>query len=115
MNALRHLTYLGLLLGCLCCVVPLEFGFRTTVFRRAGRLALAVLPALVIFTGWDLYAISRRQWTYDRRWLTGVTLPGHLPLEEALFFVVVPIAAVLTYEAVGVCLSGWRAGRQAHE
>ena len=102
---MSHLVYLALLFGCLCCVVPLEFCFGTRVLRRAGLLALTVLPAFVLFTLWDLYAIAHRQWSYDRRWLTGWTLPGHLPVEEALFFVVVPIAAVLTYEAVGVCLA----------
>ena len=58
---------------------------------------------LVIFLAWDLYAISAHQWSYDPRQITGVHLPGGIPLEEGLFFVVVPVCAVLTFEAVKRC------------
>jgi lycopene cyclase domain-containing protein len=106
---MRHLLYLGLLIGCVALTVPLDFAFRAEVFRRPGRLALAVLPSFVVFTAWDVFAIHRHQWSYHLRWMTGLTLPGRVPLEEALFFVVVPVAAILTYEAVRRCRSGaWR-------
>jgi lycopene cyclase domain-containing protein len=98
---MRHLTYLALLLGCAGLTVPLEFALRTQVLTRLRTLLLAITPAFVLFTSWDGYAISRHQWWYDFRWMTGVVLPGGVPLEEALFFIVVPVAAVLTYE--GVC------------
>lgn len=97
---MRHLTYLGLLAGCVLLTLPLDYAFGARVFRRFRTLLLAIAPAFVVFTVWDLYAISRRQWSYDLRWMTGVVLPGGLPLEEALFFVVIPLTAVLTYEGV---------------
>ena len=58
---------------------------------------------------WDLYAIARGQWTFDPRQILGVVLPGGLPIEEVAFFVVVPIAAVLTLEAVRT-VRGWPVG-----
>ena len=58
------------------------------------------MPGFLIFVAWDLYAVHAGQWTYDPRHLIGVALPGGLPLEEALFFVVVPVCSVLTFEAV---------------
>lgn len=97
---MRHVTYLLVLLGCLALTVPLELAFRATVLRRPLRLLLALLPELVLFGGWDLYAIHAGQWTYDHRSLVGVVLPGRVPLEEALFFLVIPICAILTFEAV---------------
>jgi lycopene beta-cyclase len=97
---MRHLTYLALLAGCLLVTVPLDRICRAGVFGRPWRLLLALLPGALLFGGWDVYAISRRSWNYDKAWTTGILLPGRLPLEEALFFVVVPLAAILTYQSV---------------
>jgi lycopene cyclase domain-containing protein len=97
---MRHLTYLALLLGCAGLTIPLEFALRTQVLTRLRTLLLAITPAFVVFVSWDGYAISHHQWWYDLSWMTGVLLPDGVPLEEALFFVVVPAAAVLTYEGV---------------
>lgn len=94
-----HLRYLLLLAGCLAVTLPLELtGSR--VYRRPGRLARAVLPAAAIFLAWDVAAIAAGVWWYEPRFLVGVTLPMSVPLEEALFFVVVPVCAVLTFETV---------------
>jgi lycopene cyclase domain-containing protein len=103
----RHLTYLAVLAGCLIGTAPLEIFLRTRVYARWQRLLLALAPVLVVFILWDEYAISRHQWRYDRRQILGVLLPGHLPLEELLFFLVIPVCAVLTLEAVRA-VTGWQ-------
>jgi lycopene cyclase domain-containing protein len=100
---MRHWTYMLLLLACLGASVPLEAVFGLRVLRRPRILAAALLPELVIVLAWDLYAIHQHQWSYDPRRTVGVHLPGGIPLEEVLFFVVVPICAVLTFEAVKRC------------
>ena len=102
--------YLLLLLGCLLATAPLELVLHVGVVRRWRRLALTVLCVLVPFTAWDVWAIGRHQWSYSRRWLTGLRLPGRLPVEELLFFIVVPVCAVLTYEAVRARRPTWPAG-----
>jgi lycopene cyclase domain-containing protein len=101
--------YLFVLAGCLLATAPLEILLHARVYRRPLRLALSVVPVAVLFVVWDLYAISRHQWHFSRRETTGVLLPGHLPVEELLFFLVIPICAVLTFEAVRR-LGRWRAG-----
>ena len=97
---MRHFTYLALLAGCLLITAPLDRIFRLGVFGRPGRLLLTLLPGVLLFGGWDVYAISRHSWSYDQALMSGVLLPGRLPLEEALFFLVIPIAAILTYQSV---------------
>jgi lycopene cyclase domain-containing protein len=104
-----HLRYLLLLAGCLAVTLPLELS-GTRVYRRPGRLAAAVLPVAALFVTWDVLAIAGGAWHYDHRYVSGLTLPMSLPLEEALFFVVVPVCAVLTFETVQR-LSRWRAAR----
>lgn len=94
-----HLRYLLLLAGCLAVTLPLELT-GSHVYRRPGRLARAVLPVAAAFLAWDVAAVAGGVWWYDPRHLIGITLPMSLPLEEALFFLVVPVCAVLTFETV---------------
>lgn len=97
---MRHLSYLGVLAGCLVCAVWLEPIFRVNVFRRWRRLVLTIVPVVIVFVLWDLGAIAAGHWTFDPAQMTGVVFPGGLPLDEVLFFVVVPICAILGFEAV---------------
>ena len=62
---------------------------------------------ILFFGGWDLLAIHQHTWRYNGRYLVGVTLPGHLPLEELLFFLVIPTCAILAFEAVRARQPGW--------
>jgi len=95
-----HFAYLGVLVFIVVGSVWLEFVVHTRVFRRWRRLMLTLLPIALIFVLWDLYAIAAGHWWFDEARMSGVVFPGGLPLEELLFFIVVPIAAVLTLEAV---------------
>lgn len=94
---------------CLLGTAPLEVVLRVGVYRRVRRLALTIAPVLVVFVAWDLYAISRGHWDFDPAQTLGVLLPGGLPLDEVGFFLVVPVAAVLTLEAVRA-VRGWPVG-----
>jgi len=105
----RHLTYLAVLAGCLLGTAPLELVLRTRVYTRWRRLVLALVPGFLLGAAWDVYAVGRHQWSFDWSYLVGVRLGG-LPLEELLFFVVVPICAVLTLEAVRRCRPNWLIG-----
>ncbi len=107
---MRHLTYLGLLVACLVGTLPLELFLHARVYRRWRRTVLAVVPAAAIFTAWDIVAIHAGWWSFDRRYLVDIWLPGHLPLEELLFFLVVPVCAILTFEAVRRLRPEWLAG-----
>ena len=97
---MRHLTYLGVLAACLACALWLEPVLRVGVLRRWRRLVLTLVPVVAVFVVWDVIAIAADQWSYDPGHLVGITLPGRLPLEELLFFIVVPLCAVLGFEAV---------------
>lgn len=90
--------------GCLAITLPLEFVLRARVYRRPRRLLLALLPVVLVFSAWDVVGIARGHWWYNPRHVTGVRLAFGMPLEELVFFVVVPLCGLLTYEAVGFCL-----------
>ena len=60
----------------------------------------ALLPALALFVAWDLWASRRGMWGFSERYTLGLRLPGGMVVEELVFFVVVPLCALLTLEAV---------------
>ena len=101
---MRHLSYLLVLAGCLAAAIWLEPIFKVHVLRRGRRLLLTLLPVVVVFVLWDLAAISAGHWTFDPAQITGIHLGGGLPLDEVLFFLVVPICAILGFEAVRAVL-----------
>jgi lycopene cyclase domain-containing protein len=96
----RHLTYLAVLAGCLAGALWLEPVLRVGVLRQWRRLLATLAVIVVVFGAWDVAAIAAHHWSYDAGQLTGIVLPGRLPVEELLFFVVVPVCAILGYEAV---------------
>ena len=105
-----RLSYVAILAFVLIGCLWLEVALRTRVLRRWGRLLLAVVPVVVVFYVWDAYAIARGHWSFDAALLLGVRLPGGVPLDEVLFFAVIPLAAVLTLEAVRSVNPGWDVG-----
>lgn len=99
--SLAHWSYVAMLAFCLVGTLPLVPAFRLTVLRQPLRLLLTILLAGTPFLLWDLYATRSGHWWFDE----GQTLPWRvsgLPLEEIGFFVVIPLVAVLTFEAVKV-------------
>ena len=95
--------YLILLGRCLVITAPLEL-FGAGVYRRPRRLVCAVLPVAAVFLLWDAVAITARVWTYNCRYIIGIDIPFRVPIEEVLFFVVIPLCALLTYNAVTAIL-----------
>ncbi|MGY1747411.1 lycopene cyclase domain-containing protein [Blastococcus sp. SYSU D00695] len=104
-----HLTYLALLAGCLVVTAPLEVFLRVRVYARWRLLLVAVLPEFTVFVVWVLYAIAQGHWDYSPSLTLDVRLPGGIPVEEVLFFLVVPLCSVLALEAVRR-VTGWDAG-----
>lgn len=102
-----HFQYLVLMAACVLITLPLEFVLRARVYRRPVRLLLAMLPVLVVFVAWDLLGIVRDHWSYSAEFTTGVML-GIMPLEELVFFIVIPVCGLLSYEGVGYVLGRLR-------
>ncbi|MCW2681385.1 MAG: hypothetical protein JWM62_2786 [Frankiales bacterium] len=105
---MKQLAYLLVLVFCLVGTAPLEVVLKTRVYARWRRLLLTLLPVVVVFVAWDVLAIRAGHWDYDPEQVTGIRLGG-LPLEELLFFLVIPVCAILTLEAVRA-VKGWTVG-----
>lgn len=86
----------------------LEFVLKVKVLKRYKRAIKAILPVSLIFIVWDAYAIHQGHWHFDENQILGIFGPFGIPLEEYLFFTVVPLAAILTIEAVRTVKKHWQ-------
>lgn len=109
MERYQYLILMGL---CVLITLPLEFVFRARVYRRPRLLVRALVPVVLVFSIWDVVGIWRDHWTYNTAYVTGVELPLRMPLEELVFFMVIPVCGLLTYEAVGTVLAWSRRWRR---
>jgi lycopene cyclase domain-containing protein len=103
-------SYVAVLVLVLIGSLWLEVVLRTRVLRRWRRFLLAIAPAVVLFYLWDVYAIDQGHWSFDVDRILGIYLPAGVPLDEFLFFMIIPLASVLTIEAVRSVKPHWRAG-----
>ena len=109
MDRWQYLIVLG---ACLLITAPLEL-FGQGVYRQARRAAFAILPVAVVFVVWDAVAIAAHIWTYNPRYVSGIELPAHIPVEELLFFIVIPLCGLFTYNAVDTILTCLQKKRRA--
>lgn len=108
---MERFAYVGVLAFVVVGSGWLEIFLRTNVLRRARRLVLAMIPGVVLFMIWDMYAVSQGHWYFNADRIMGILLPAGVPLEELLFFIVIPFASVLTLEAVR-SVKNWPVGDQ---
>ena len=87
----EYLVVMGL---CLLITLPLELLLGARVWRRPRRLLVAMAPLVLAYSIWDIAMIAAGSWSYSEEKLTGILLPFEMPLEELVFFIVVPLEAV---------------------
>jgi lycopene cyclase domain-containing protein len=91
--------YLALMGLCLLGTAFLEFRFDARIWRRPRELALTLLIPFGVFNFVNEVAVWRHLWSYSRLYTTGIMLPRRYPIEEVVFFIAIPICALLTFEA----------------
>jgi lycopene cyclase domain-containing protein len=91
--------YRYLIIDVLVLSVPLLFSFwgRPKFYRRIPYVLAAFCSVGVIFLAWDVWATARRDWGFSHEFTTGIRFLG-LPLEEILFFLMIPYSCLFIYE-----------------
>ncbi len=107
---MRHFGYVAMLVFTVVGSFWLEVALRVRVLKRWRRALAAILPIGILFVIWDAYAISRGHWFFDPNQILGIFGPFKIPLEEFLFFLIVPVAAIMTLEAVRRVKGHWIIG-----
>lgn len=92
-------TYAMILIFCLGITAPLEFLSHNGVYRRPSLFLRAIWLPSSIYIVWDVIATRFNHWTFTAEHVSTFSIFG-LPIEEIMFFVIIPLCAVLSYEAV---------------
>ncbi len=81
---------------------PLALSFYPPLgfYRHKKALAAAILLEAAIFIAWDVFAVARGHWRFDPSSVSPLSFLG-LPIEEALFFLVIPFNCIFVWEVMG--------------
>ena len=96
----EHYQYLMVLTACIILTLPLEVIAGARVYRRPRSALRAVASVAIPFVAWDAAAARAHMWIYNPVYIIGWRPVLGLPVEELLFFIVVPVCALLTFDAV---------------
>jgi lycopene cyclase domain-containing protein len=105
--------YVGMLAFTVLGSFWLEIAFRVRVLQRIKRALFAIAPVALVFIIWDALAIAHHDWSFDPQQILGIIGPFNIPIEEYLFFLIVPLAAIMTLEAVRRVKSHWNIGDES--
>lgn len=89
-------VYLYLIIFTISAPFLLSFDKKVAFYREWKYLFPAILIMAVFFIGKDVLFAASNIWGFNDRYLIGIRMLG-LPLEEWLFFIVVPYACVFIY------------------
>lgn len=79
--------------------VALSFDKKVAFYRHWKALFPAIILVAVGFLIWDEVFTVHKIWGFTPLYLCGLYI-GHLPIEEVMFFLVVPYACVFIYEVL---------------
>lgn len=92
-------TYFLILALAVAGPLALSFDKKVGFFKKWKYLFPSmVLPAL-LYIFWDIYFTAKEVWSFNDNFITGIKLVN-LPIEEVLFFLIVPYCCVFIYECI---------------
>jgi lycopene cyclase domain-containing protein len=95
-----HYTYFLILVGSLAGPLALSFDKKVAFYKKWKYVfAAMVLPAL-FYILWDGYFAGEHIWFFNKLYIATKTNIYNLPLEEVLFFFIVPYCCTFVYECV---------------
>jgi lycopene cyclase domain-containing protein len=88
-----------LLIDALIVLFPflLSFKWKFAYYRYFKALFPAIAVVGIGYIIWDAIVTARGDWFFNYTYLSGISILG-LPIEEILFFVVVPYSCIFIYE-----------------
>jgi lycopene cyclase domain-containing protein len=92
-------VYGWVIIATICGPFLLSFDKKVHFYSNWKALFPALLSIGSIFLIWDSYFTKNGIWGFTPDYISGIYI-GNLPLEEVLFFLVVPYACVFIYEVL---------------
>ncbi|HJY64048.1 MAG TPA: lycopene cyclase domain-containing protein [Ignavibacteria bacterium] len=84
---------------CIAGPLVLSFSRKINFYKSPARLIYSIIFPMIIFVVWDIYAVGKGHWSFNEKYITGLYIL-YLPIEEILFFIVIPFCALFSWEVV---------------
>lgn len=96
---LKLMSYFQILIIVYISFLIINTLLKIKTYPNAGRAILFSVIFLILGYVWDAYCVSHGDWTFSNSHILGIWIGG-LPLEEYLFFVIVPYGCISVYKIV---------------
>ena len=93
-------TYFLILAASLAGPLALSFDKKVAFFKKWKPLFKAMLLPALFYIAWDIYFTSIGVWRFNENFYVPQLKLFNLPLEEVLFFFIVPYCCVFIYECI---------------
>jgi lycopene cyclase domain-containing protein len=95
----KNYTYLLVLIGTIAFPLVLSFDKKVQYYKNLKYILPAILATAVVFWVWDINFTRIKVWSFNTKYTIGFDIMN-LPIEEWLFFIVIPYACVFIYEVL---------------
>jgi len=102
-----HYSYFFILAASLAGPLALSFDKKVTFYKKWKYLFPAMILPAVIYVLWDIYFTANGVWGFNEAYITGIKIIN-LPIEEVLFFFIVPYCCVFIYECICCYFPNWK-------
>jgi len=96
---LKNYTYLIILISTIAVPLALSFEKNIQYYKKLKYILPAIVVAGAVFVMWDISFTKSRIWGFNPDYLIGKNIFS-LPVEEWLFFLVIPYSCVFIYEVL---------------
>lgn len=107
-----HYTYFLILAASLAGPLLLSFDKKVAFYKNWKFVFPAMLIPSLLYIAWDMYFTAKGVWGFNENYITGIKL-YNLPLEEVLFFFIVPYCCVFIYACIRAYFPNLKNRKQA--
>lgn len=97
--SLNNYSYISALFVSFLGPIAYSFDKRVKFYTRWKSLFIATIIPATFFIVWDIYFLKQGVWSFNNDYILGFRLGG-LPIEEWMFFLVIPYCSVFVYDVV---------------
>jgi lycopene cyclase domain-containing protein len=94
-----HYTYFLILAASIAGPLALSFDKKVGFYKKWRILFPTMIIPALLYIAWDIYFTSKGVWSFNETYIIGLRI-FNLPIEEVLFFFIVPYCCIFIYECI---------------
>ena len=108
----HHYTYFLILAASLIGPLALSFDKKVAFYKKWKFVFPAMILPALFYIAWDFYFTAKGVWSFNEDYITGIKI-YNLPVEEVIFFLIVPYCCVFIYECIRCYFPGLKNRKSA--